>query len=41
MEAEHHDGTVARGGKSWVMRTDRAGYAGAGAMVAEPKNTAA
>src|SRR5205085_8807356 len=36
VEAEHYDGQISRSGKSWVLRTDHAGYSGSGAMVAEP-----
>ncbi|MGB7925676.1 MAG: kelch repeat-containing protein [Pyrinomonadaceae bacterium] len=36
IEAEHEDGLVSRGGKSWIERTNRAGFAGSGFMVAEP-----
>lgn len=36
MEAENYDATISRGGKAWVARTDRTGFIGNGAMVAEP-----
>lgn len=36
MEAESYNGIISRSGKSWVARTDSAGYAGSAAMVAEP-----
>ena len=36
IQAEHYDGQISRSGKSWVLRTDHAGYSGNGAMVAEP-----
>jgi PA14 domain/Domain of unknown function (DUF1929)/Gylcosyl hydrolase family 115 C-terminal domain/Fibronectin type III domain len=36
MEAENYDATISRNGKSWIARTDRAGFQGTAAMVAEP-----
>jgi N-acetylneuraminic acid mutarotase/fibronectin type 3 domain-containing protein len=36
LEAERYAAQVGRSGKAWVARTDQAGFAGTGAMVAEP-----
>jgi hypothetical protein len=36
VEAENAHAAVSRGGLSWIQRSDVAGYAGAGALVAEP-----
>ncbi len=38
IEAEHFDGNVTRGGKTWTLQTTQAGYAGSGFMTALPNN---
>ena len=38
MEAETYASAIARSGDSWLLRSDRAGFAGAGFMSSEPDN---